>query len=218
MRTKIKIHGALGEQIGKSEWNLRVASASEAIHAINTITGKKLYKQFIENDKSNIKYRVLIDGEDFECPNKLHNDLDNEEKLKEDIKSINSSGLHVRKKIKQIDIIPVVEGASAVVNVVLGTLLTVVGLITGNPYLIMAGLALVASGVMAMLMEPPEFGEIKKIEGMTTASYLFNGPVNTIREGGTIPVIYGQVLAGSQVIAAWYKVYDVSAQAGSIST
>ena len=58
------------------------------------------------------------------------------------------------------------EGASAVVNVVLGTLLTVVGLITGNPYLITAGLALVASGVMAMLMEPPEFGEIKKIEGM----------------------------------------------------
>jgi len=112
-----------------------------------------------------------------------------------------------------------VEGASAVVNIVLGVLLIVVGVFMGfNPYLIMAGLALIASGVMAMMMEPPEFGELKKIEGMTTASYLFNGPVNTIREGGTIPVIYGQVLAGSQVIAAWYKVYDVSAQAGSVTT
>ena len=218
MRTKIKLHGVLGEQVGKSEWNLCVASASEALHAINTLSQKKLYKQFIENDKSNIKYRVLIDGEDFECSDELNNNINNEEELKEDIQNIRNSGLLIRKKIKRIDIIPIVEGASAVFNVILGALLLVVGIITVNPYLIMAGLALVASGVMAMLMEPPEFGELKKIEGMTSASYLFNGPVNTVREGGVIPIIYGQVLAGSQVIAAWYKVYDVSAQAGSVTT
>ena len=125
----------------------------------------------------------------------------------------------MNKKIKRIDIIPVVEGASAVVSAVVGVLLIVVGIVVpGMQFLIVAGLALVASGISAMLMEPPEFGEIRKIEGMTSASYLFNGPVNTIREGGNIPVIYGQVLAGSQVLAAHYQVYDISAQAGSISS
>jgi predicted phage tail protein len=218
MRTKVKLHGELGKQVGKSEWNLCVSSASEAIHAINAQTGKKLYKQFIENDKSNIKYRVLIDGEDFECSDKLNNNIDDEKELKEDIENIQSSGLLIRKKIKRIDIIPVIEGASAVFNIIVGTLLMIAGALSGNPALFMAGLSLVASGVMAMLMEPPEFGEIKKIEGMTSASYLFNGPVNTIREGGVVPLIYGQVLAGSQVLAAWYKIYNVSAQAGSVTT
>ena len=33
-----------------------------------------------------------------------------------------------------------------------------------------------------------------------------------------IPVIYGQVLAGSQVLAAHYQVYDVSAEAGSTTS
>jgi len=219
MRTKIKLHGALGEQMGRSEWSLCVDSASEAIHAINNQTDKKLYKQFAKNDKSNIKYRVLIDGEDFVSPKKLNNNLNDKKLMEEDLETIQSSELIMNKKIKRIDIIPVVEGASAVVNIVVGVLLIVIG-IAFPPlnFLIVAGLALVASGLSAMLMEPPEFSEIRKIEGMQTASYLFNGPVNTIREGGTIPVIYGQVLAGSQVIAAHYQVYDVSAEAGSTTT
>ena len=204
--------------MGKSEWNLRVDSAREAIHAINIQTNKKLYRQFTENDKSNIKYRVLIDGEDCVTPKKLNNDLNDEELIKEDLETVLSSELVMTKKIKRIDIIPVVEGASAVVNIFVGVLLIVVGVFTGQFYLIAAGLALVASGISAMLMEPPEFGEIRKIEGMTSASYLFNGPVNTVREGGNIPVIYGQVLAGSQVLAAHYQVYDVSAEAGSTTS
>jgi len=220
MKTKIKLHGALGEQMGKSEWSLCVNSPREAIHAVNIQTNRKLYKQFSENDKAGIKYRVLIDGEDFLCPNKLNNSTNDEKAITEDLETLQNSELFMEKKIKRIDIIPVVEGASEVFMTVIGVLLIVVGIVFPPlaPFLIPAGLALVAAGISAMLMEPPEFGEIRKIEGMQTASYLFNGPVNSVKEGGVVPVIYGQVLAGSQVIAAYYKVYDVSAEAGSTTS
>ena len=104
MRTKIKLHGALGEQMGRSEWSLCVDSASEAIHAINNQTDKKLYKQFAKNDKSNIKYRVLIDGEDFVSPKKLNNNLNDKKLMKEDLETIQSSELIMNKKIKRIDL------------------------------------------------------------------------------------------------------------------
>ena len=62
--TEINLHGILGEQIGKSQWKLCVDSVGDAMRGIQANT-KKLYQQLAENDKSNIKYRVLINKKDF---------------------------------------------------------------------------------------------------------------------------------------------------------
>ena len=61
--TQIKLHGILGEQF-QSEWKLNIESVAEAIHAIEVNTKRRFCKQLIENDKNNIKYRVLVNGED----------------------------------------------------------------------------------------------------------------------------------------------------------
>ena len=219
MKTKIKLHGTLGEQVGQSDWNLLVSSVSEAVHAINSLTKNKLYRQLIENDKSGIKYRVLVDGKDFSPPEPLKNDTEKSEHFLNDIENIKNSDLCIQNKFKRIDIVPVIEGADAVFQTILGILLIIVGIFSGfNPYLIAIGIALVASGVTALLMEPPEFTEIRNIESVNSSSYLFNGPVNTVREGNPIPIIYGQLLAGSQVIAATHAVQDISAEAGTITS
>jgi predicted phage tail protein len=42
---------------------------------------------------------------------------------------------------------------------------------------------------------PPEIGDVKKSQ-----SYLFNGPVNSQREGVPVPLGYGRLLCGSQII------------------
>ena len=62
--TKITLHGNLSEKVGRKVWNLSVSSVREAIAAIES-QSKKLYKAFIQNDKKDIKYRVLIKGKDF---------------------------------------------------------------------------------------------------------------------------------------------------------
>ena len=50
----IKIHGILANQLGRSDWKLKVNSVGEAVRGIECNTGK-LYKQLMENDKKNIK-------------------------------------------------------------------------------------------------------------------------------------------------------------------
>ena len=40
-------------------------------------------------------------------------------------------------------------------------------------------------------------------------SYLFNGPVNIINEGGPVPIGYGRLIVGSQTIMSAYDVRKV---------
>ena len=81
------------------------------------------------------------------------------------------------------------------------------------PYWLLAGLSLLASGITALLAKPPpsipfnggQFtppqgpGDISG-SGGGPSSYLFNGPVNLIGEGGPVPVGYGKLLVGSTVV------------------
>jgi len=57
---EITLWGVLGNQMGKKAWKLAVKSVAEACHAINVMTGSKLYHQLIENDKKNCVLLVLI--------------------------------------------------------------------------------------------------------------------------------------------------------------
>ena len=66
----VKIHGILGKQLGKSEWKLKVRSVGDAVRGIQC-NSKKLYSQLLENDKKNIRYRVLINNKDFLITNLL---------------------------------------------------------------------------------------------------------------------------------------------------
>ena len=40
-------------------------------------------------------------------------------------------------------------------------------------------------------------------------SYLFSGPVNVLNEGGPVPIGYGRLIVGSQVIMSAYGVKRV---------
>ena len=212
-KVKITLFGDLGKKVGKN-WNLAVESVGEAIRFIEHTTKKKLYKYLLEKDKEGIRYRVLINNRDFVSEKPLDvNDLDTVR---------NSELVMKRKDLKTIDIIPVIEGADdgGIFATILGALLIVVGVILlFTPFaplgtgLIIAGLGLVAAGVTVLLSQPPDFQPFQEIEGGGAASYLFNGPQNTTREGGPVPVGYGRLLIGSQVISASYDIIDYEALA-----
>jgi predicted phage tail protein len=95
----------------------------------------------------------------------------------------------------------------------------------------MAGLGLIAGGVSLFLSKPPNFDmtipdssggtDGDGFQGLTpdpigqgsapgaantrgSVPYLFNGPVNTVGEGGPVPVGYGQLVIGSNNVFASY--------------
>ena len=223
----IKIHGVLAEQLGQSEWKLNVKSVGDAIRGIQ-YNNKKLFKKLYENDKKNIRYRVLINNKDFAIE---------EGKDPDTIEGIASSELAMDlKSLKSIDILPVIEGSDnflAIFTIVLGVMLIAVGgaglglfggaiqggtlgltgVAMGGHFgaFFLAGIGLVAAGVTSLLTPMPKFGDFREIEDGGNLSYLFNGPENTIREGGPVFVAYGRLLVGSHVIQSASDTLNVDA-------
>lgn len=213
--TKVNFHGRLGKVFGK-EWNLDICSVGEGIHAINIFTNRKLYPWLLEQDKKGIRYKVLINKKPFKTDvdlNKINNVFDTELICKYD-------------NLEEIDIVPVIEGAGddilGIFTLVLGVLLIATGIF--SPFgiglsaglkagLIIGGAALLAGGISSLLASPPKFEDFREIEKKSgRQSYLFSGPQNITQEGGPVPIGYGRLIVGSQVIASSYVISDTSAR------
>ena len=204
----IKLHGVLADQIGRDIWKLSVSSVGEALRAIDA-QSKKLFSSFIQNDKDNIKYRVLINNKDFLYDESQ--DLNTEEGVRSSELAMN------HKNLESIDIVPVIEGADFkdVFAIVTGIVLIALGVWVGvgtflGGSLVVGGIGLMAAGIANLLMPMPEFGDFREIEGGGRRSYLFAGPENTVREGGPVYIGYGRLLVGSQVIQSSIQTFDVA--------
>ena len=60
--TRVKLHGRLGDFVGKNEWRLEVCSVKEAVHAINAQSGDSIRKFFLKRENLYSTYDVLIDN------------------------------------------------------------------------------------------------------------------------------------------------------------
>lgn len=124
-----------------------------------------------------------------------------------------------------IRIVPVVQGAGGnggMGQIILGAALImaagpVAGLIMGTAFggamavagvmagtaLASFGSALVLGGISQLLFAPPQKESSANLERPENKpSYSFDGPVNTTRQGNPVPIGYGRLLIGSQVISA----------------
>tara|TARA_Y100000004_G_scaffold39400_1_gene42423 strand:- start:697 stop:1329 length:633 start_codon:yes stop_codon:yes gene_type:complete len=185
---KVNFHGNLGKRLGRKSWNLSVSSVREAFHAVNTLTERKLSKIFLADHEKRLRYQVKINNKPIDSSN-INPD---------NIQTILDSELCINTKIETIDIIPLLEGSG---SKVMGVIMTVVGVVliaTGN---VAAGLALLSAGASVLLAKPPKFDDFREIEeGKKKVSYLFDGPTNAANEGGPVPIGYGRLIVGSQVI------------------
>lgn len=209
--TNITLHGDLGKQIGK-KWNLAINSVAEAIHAIEILSGRKLYSYLIDNEK--VRYKILINKKETKFPK-----LDK-------IEDIRNTELLIQREIKEIDIVPIIEGAGDALDIfttILGVALIVTGIFAPigaalSATLITAGIGLTAAGVASMLTKAPTFEPFQEFETGGRPSYLFSGPYNTVREGGPVPIVYGEAITGSQTIAANYKIEYTSSSGSNAIT
>ena len=213
-KVKVTLHGILKEQVGRDQWNLVAGNVSEAIRGVQS-TSKKLYRSLMENDKKNIKYRVLINGDDFAM------DETKDPNTREGIMA-SELCLDSVSNLKTIDIVPVIEGSDDVwdwVTIIIGIALIWVGgagiaaagWASTSGMMVVAGIGLVAAGVQNLLTPDPEFDDFREIEGGGRPSYVFSGPQNVIREGGPVFVGYGRLLVGSQIIQTRVDYLDANA-------
>lgn len=198
----ITLHSDIWSKMPKQTWKLAVKSVSEAVHAINVMSRNKFFSQLLENDKKNIKYEVLINKNP--CLYAEPPSIEKPESL------LNSELVVNYHNLQTIDIVPVIEGAEDIGMIIAGVTLIIVGIILlPSPWgaaLIMGGLGLIAAGIINLLTTPPKLEDFKGPS--RRGSYLFDGPENTVGEGGPVPLVYGQLLVGSHTVTQTYHITD----------
>lgn len=193
---EIRLYGHLGKKFGRS-FRLDVKTPAEAVRALQAnFSDFEAYMQKFANQG----FRVQV-GKEY----------------------IDPVGLVTESESSTISITPVVSGAGrGVGQIILGGLIIAAAFSGWGSFAIAAlsptaaaatavtaslvsfGVSMVIGGVVQMLTKAP--GSTSKEAASNKPSYAFNGPVNTTAQGGVVPICYGEMIVGSQVISAGLKV------------
>lgn len=189
--TRIELGGVLGKTFGKIHYR-SISTTHEATRALAaTIKGFEQY--MIASQRRGLTYAV------FKGKQNLSED-DLSYPVKEDI----------------IRIVPVIIGSkkAGLFQTILGAVLVAVGAVlsftpfaAASPYLISAGVSMVAGGVIQMLSPQPG-GLASKQSADNKASYAFGGVTNTAAQGYPVPLLYGRRRIGGAIISAGIYVED----------
>lgn len=189
------LYGELGKLYGKYH-KYAVSNVPEAIKALSAN-----FKGFAQSIRKDGEYRVVVD------------------------KKVISEDDITRKAIEIIKIIPLVQGSgkgagSIIAGIALVALAwwnpmswglianTQAGLVAGElaiSAMTSIGTSLILGGVAQMMTKTPSLASGADRPN-NVPSYAFDGPVNTTAQGNPVPLAYGKILAGSQVISAGLEV------------
>lgn len=122
--------------------------------------------------------------------------------------------LHHPQSTGILKIVPLIQGTGATGRIIAGVALAVAGglmMYFGGPLVGSIGLKVAALGVavalggVAELLAPRPKGAATPEKADNTPSLAFNGAVNTMGQGGPVPLGYGRLLVGSQVISVGFS-------------
>lgn len=186
MRT-VRLYGHLGKRFGRVH-KMDVASPAEAVRALSA-NHPEFRTAMVSHAPG---YRIQS----------------SDEVIPLDLLAFGGSG--------DIKIIPVVAGAkNGLGQILIGALILATAFATGGLSLGAAGLvtngivgqlalsfgtSLLIGGISQMLVAAPKTGG--PANGANKPNYAFNGAVNTVAQGNAVPVCYGRLIVGSQVISA----------------
>lgn len=181
---KIRLYGVLAKKFGK-EFELDVKSPAEAVRALCAILpGFK--RHMVEHSEPGYTVRV---GKEYRDANTLAHPASTREVIK---------------------VAPALAGSnSATVRIIIGVIL-IVGSLMYDPTgatgakiataVLSVGVGMTLSGVAELLVPTPKMKTKERPENQP--SYAFDGPVNTVAQGNAVPVGYGRLTVGSQVVSA----------------
>ena len=188
---KVKLYGELAKKIGR-EFMLEVESVAEAVRALSA-NFPGFEKELMTAHLRGVEYVVRADKRDV-TEMELNNSLAPQETIR---------------------IAPIAVGRKngGVFQTIIGSILVVVGVVlnaygqTWGTYLIQAGVALVAGGIIQMLIPVPKTDGPSEQPENKPSTY-FDGAVNTLAQGHPVPLGYGKLMVGSAVISAGLTVEE----------
>ena len=190
------LYGFLGDKYGRVH-HYEVSNVAEAVRAMcATLDG---FRQAIVDGGY---YKVLLGGKDRQGEDNLNYPSSEKESIR---------------------IIPVIAGSGGVGKIILGAALIVasiyvpaLGATIGSTGVTFAsvvgkiGFSLILGGVSQLLFKPPQPPKSTE-RPENRPSFIFNGAVNTSRQGGAVPIAFGEIITGSQVIGAGLDAQDIPA-------
>lgn len=180
----VRLYGVLGARFGRVH-KFVCNSPASAINALcKMIDG---FEQFLaRSEEKGLAYAVFIGK-----------------------RNIGQDDLDVPPGQDDIRIAPVLQGSkrAGVLQTVIGTVLIVVGMYSGQLWLAKIGFALALSGV-AQMLSPVAKGLNNSDKADNKPSYSFTGPVNTTAQGNPVPILYGEMIVGSAVISSGIMTED----------
>ena len=116
---------------------------------------------------------------------------------------------------KDWHLIPVPAGCGSTFVTILGAVLFIAGAVLtaygfgviGVP-MMGIGMGMMSAGIAQMMAPSPATNDYAKKEVEERPSYLFDGPVNTVEPGLTIPLAYGETFIGSVFISGGLQIVD----------
>ncbi len=176
----VRLHGELAERFGRT-FTLAVRHAGEIAAALEVLRpGFK--RALLASQADGVGYRLFVD--EPACQ-------DAERQLESRIDALRAD----LPDGAPVDIVPTPLGASGVVRVVIGVVLIVAGIFTGNPGLVLLGIGYLAGGIAQILSKPPSLDDFADQPGTA-----FGGLENTVQQGHPVPVLYGEAVIGSATI------------------
>ena len=226
---KVYLEGILGEKYGE-EWDLAVASPSEALQAI--MSQRPGMRQFIAESEGIQGYEIIVGDNGIESLEELVIQDPGMEQSYTFVPVIAGSKNSILTMVLGVTLIaitggfgaafvPGFMGTAATTTTVAGVSVTTAAtgfLATGwGTALSYLGMGLALGGA-AMMLSPdvPDGNESEKAE-----NYLFSGPINTVKQGQPIPLVYGRAIVGSKTVSAsiftttsWQKISKERALVG----
>jgi predicted phage tail protein len=199
MTRTIYLQGKMGELFG-DVWNLNAATVAECMHGIDCQREGKLKQYLMDCTEKGIKFTVQRGKELLDYDNLQMN-------LGEDDLIISPVPAGSGNKLLKV-IVGFALMVTAAYLMATGNFAGAAGVLkfAGLMAVGMIGSALLNSGV-AEYMAPKKAGE-------KGDAFLFDGPVNNIKEGIPVPLAYGQVLVGGATISFGFSDHEVSSSSG----
>lgn len=200
-KRKVYLYGHLAEKYG-SCFELAVGSVSEAVRALEA--NFRGFRNYIREGY----YQVCRGPKPaFEEADLAETDQLSEGEI---FMNFGKGDFHIR---------PILDAAGSKgknwIQIIVGAVLFVAGIWLGGAtsnyglMLMQMGLGLAFSGVAGLLAPTPDGLSGEQDRPEENKSFLFRGIINTMQEGGVVPLNYGKFLTGSTTITSAYQAEEL---------
>jgi predicted phage tail protein len=195
--TTIILHGILAKEFGET-FRMKISRAKEALDAINC-NRENFIKRIQDLSMEGLNYAFIVDG-------KKLTDLDE---------------LNINKEPTEVHLVPLIvgSGGAALIGAIFAVAGGTIGGVTSTVFLaglagqITAGIASLAISMTLQMLLAPKPEAPPQISSTTKAmqeSFSFSNKANLATQGSPVPVGYGRLKVGAQVVQFTIKSFPQS--------